>query len=123
MALAFKRILGVSFDIQIFEWLGLAETDTSPPHISIPHMSKVTLQLLAITGLPTVQLEGSLNLDSDGTKVWSLLNDVLGAEISLAGAGAIVFALESVNLIRPIITAGTTVTADIRIMGSQPARQ
>ena len=80
--------------------------------------TELTIQIMALSGSPTIGLEGSLNLDADGSKQWFLLRSADTAEgiIALTVLGDGAQALESnVMLIRPRRTAGTG-TATVRIM-------
>lgn len=117
MAVGYKPI-GHGFGDQLFEWAEIEDSEF-PNHISVPPFTEMTVQLMAVTGTPTVQVEWSLNAHEDVTKTWSLANDPSHTEISLTAAGVTgATVLESAILMRPRITAGTTVTARVRIKAS-----
>lgn len=102
---------------RLAEWTAV-DDDAATPWISMAPRTEVTIQIMAVSGSPTIGLEGSLNLDADASKVWGLMRSADTAEgtIALTAAGDIAQALESnVMLIRPRRTAGTG-TATVRLM-------
>lgn len=82
--------------------------------IVLPGKTDVTVQLVSISGgaTPTVVIEGSLQ-DSEADFV--LLHDPQGGDLTFTGA-ALEAVLENVVRIRPRVSVGTTVVAEVLIL-------
>ena len=109
--------LETPFDTRLVEFTGVVDSDSSPAHIVVPTRSEVTVQLMSITGAPTVGVEISLNLSDDVSPVWDRATGVKApaTDIALTTAGQAETVLQSGHLIRPIVTSGTSVSAVVRI--------
>ena len=103
----------------VAEWSSLADTDTDPAWISIPHRSEMTVQLMEVeSGSPSVSVQVSLNLDADASKVWGAANDPSNTAIALTVAGDVATVLESGVLMRPL-NGGASSSARVRIKANR----
>ena len=111
-----RTVLDTPFDTRLFEFTGVVDSDSSPAHCVVPTRSEVTVQVMSVTGAPTVGINISLNLDGDSPKVWDRATGVKAPATDIALTdGQAETVLQSGHLIRPIITAGTSVSAVVRI--------
>ena len=113
---ATKAAIDNDIYMRLTEWTGV-DNDAATPWVSVSPRTEITVQIMSVSGSPTIGIEGSLNLDADVSKVWGTLRSADTAEgvIAMTTAGDVAQVLESnVVLIRPIRTSGTG-TATVRI--------
>ena len=116
--MATKQALLSGWDTHLIEWTGLLDTDTDAdiPDASFPDHPEMTIQLMEVTGTsPGIAAEMSNNLPSDTPRVYKACNTMQGSPINLQAAGDAELIQESGISMRPRVTAGTGVTARVRI--------
>lgn len=100
---------------KLFRWTALADgAGNEGESIVLPGKTDVTVQLVSISGggTPTVVIEGSL---SDSEADFVQLHDPQGGDLSFTAAN-IEAVLENVTRIRPRVSGGTTVVAEVMML-------
>lgn len=122
MALTKTRI-GTSMDDRVYlvEWNNLDENDSDPEPVSVPHFTDVTIQVIGDFGVGgAVKVDLSL-WKPDETPTYFKATDAQGNEIAFTAAGGET-KVENAMSVRPIVTAGSGVDVDVRMLFTGPQK-
>lgn len=123
MAVGFTRVeTPYDDDIRVYKW-SIADAET-PTAVVVAGFPDVTVQVVSITGSPTVIFEGSLvpaEVTGNPTPIFAQCEDPGGTAISFTAAGWET-SKQAAYSIRPRITAGSSVGAVCFIMASRSRR-